>query len=255
MIGICKLCSQRKELQKSHAIGRSVFNRVLKPAANNLILHLSPKMDDIKYSSDQWDTYQLCSDCEQKINNKYENYSLNALRGKYQTIPKSVLKNGVLLSNLDNLRVKLYFLSIMWRAAESEHPSYAGISLRSDVSGYFRELFLNDRAVSEKIFNVRLRVVRDDEGLVDLKGLQQIIVAPHMYKTPNNIVFEMLFEGWLVEIYFKKPNHALLKQRGFLNNETCGYISPYVDFSEIPSLMQSLVKGKQLTERGKFKIR
>ena len=252
MIGICKLCSQKKELQKSHAIGRSVFSRILKPAENNLILQLSPKMEDIKYSSDQWATYQLCSDCEQNFNNKYENYSLNALRGRYSTILKSELRNGVFLGNLDNLRVKLYLLSIMWRAAESNHPSYANITLPPDVSSYFRELFTNKRTISEKNFSVRLRVVRDDEELIDLKGLQQIIVAPHMYKTPNNIVFEMLFEGWLVEIYFQKPNYALVKQRGFLNNETCGFMSPYVDFSEIPSLMQSLVKGKQLTERGKF---
>lgn len=255
MIGICKLCDQERELQKSHSIGRSVFSRVLRPAKNNLVLNISPRLEKIEYTSDQWDTYQLCGGCEKQFNNNYENYSLNALRGKYPTIPKIILTNGVFFSNIDQLKVKHYFLSIMWRAAESNHPAYSGIEICPEVSEYFKNLFLNNQEISPKIYNVRIRAVRDNAGIIDMQGLQKIIIAPYMYKTHNNIVYEMLFEGWLVEIYFKKPNYALIKKKGFLNNKTFGLIIPYVDFLEIPSLMQSFVRGKYLMDTGKFKLR
>ncbi|WP_018678249.1 hypothetical protein [Acinetobacter tjernbergiae] len=103
-ISTCKLCNELKELQRSHVIGKSVFRNMLKNGEHYAIT-TSLSENKIFRSNDQWTTPMLCSDCEQLLNNKYENYSLWALRNKQRGVKHREGPNCLIISNLNQYRV------------------------------------------------------------------------------------------------------------------------------------------------------
>lgn len=248
VIGVCKLCSKQSELQISHAIGRTVFNKVVSSTKNNMLLNISPRKQVIKSTSDHWATPQLCSDCEQLFNNQYENYSINALRGKYPSIKIINTNLGVSYRGLKQEKLILYFLSIFWRAAHSNHEAYKGVSIEKEMDQYLRGIFLNDSQINSRILNVRIRSLSDKIKFISKEGLQKLIISPFTYKTKVNLIYVMLFEGWYVEIFYKKPSFKIRQQYGFLGNGRQVVLVPYIDFLEIPELVRSLMHGKYISE-------
>lgn len=248
MIGICKLCDQSRELQKSHAIGRTVFNRILASTKNNVLLNISPKINVITNTNDQWDTHQLCSACESLFNKQYENYSIQALRGKYDSIKIIKTQLGVSYSGLKQEKIILYIISILWRAAHSKHSAYRGISMPEQLNDYLKFIFLGNKPILPNFLNVRMRILTDDMKLISHEGLQKVLISPYTYKEKNNVIYAMLFEGWYIEVFFLKPSFKDRQKYGFLGNGKPVFFVPYIDFSEIPELMKSLVHGKAIVE-------
>jgi hypothetical protein len=249
MIGICKLCDLEKELQKSHAIGRTVFNKVLASTSKNVLLNISPRKSEISTSNDQWDTYQLCSSCEALFNKQYENYSIQALRGKYDSVKITETRLGISFQGLKQERVLLYILSIFWRAAKSEHSAYDGVSIPEDLNKYLKYIFLENKDTLPNFFNVRMRAIDDKMQLMSKDALQKVLISPYVYKENKNLIYVMMFEGWYFEVFFLRPSFKERKKYGFLRNGKNVFLAPFIDFSEIPELMRSLIHGKAIVEK------
>jgi hypothetical protein len=143
----------------------------------------------------------------------------------------------------------MYILSILWRAAKSEHPSYRGVSIPDELDKYFKYIFLENKDVLPIFFNVRMRVLDDKIRLISQEDLQKILISPYSYKTNENVIYVMVFEGWYFEIFFFKPSFKKRKVYGFLRNHKNIFLAPFVDFSEVPELLKSLVLGKSIAER------
>lgn len=54
-LGICKLCCEKKELQRSHVIGKTVFSRILRKSVGNAGISICLKDKKISKSNDTWD--------------------------------------------------------------------------------------------------------------------------------------------------------------------------------------------------------
>ncbi|MDV2439923.1 hypothetical protein QR665_10630 [Acinetobacter gerneri] len=248
MLGICKLCDQEKELKKSHAIGRTIFNKVLASTDKNVLLNISPRKSKILSTNDQWDTYQLCADCEALFNKQYENYSIQAIRGKYDSVQITETRLGRSFQGLKQEKVIMYVLSIFWRAAQSNHPAYSGVTIPDELNKYLKYIFLENKDVLPNFFNVRMRAIKDEMQLISKEGLQKVLISPYVYKENKNVKYVMLFEGWYFEIFYLKPSFKERKKYGFLRNGKKVFLAPFIDFSEIPGLMRSLVHGKAITD-------
>ena len=244
MIGICKLCDQKKKLQKSHAIGRTVFNKVLSKTNNNTLLNISPRSMRITQTNDQWDTYQLCLECEGIFNRQYENYSINALRGKYDSIKLTKFASGWSFNGLKQEKILHYVVSILWRAAHSTHTAYKDVAIPDELNLYLKDVFLKDKEILPNFLNVRMRILKDYLQLISNEGLQKILISPYAYKTKNNVLYVMMFEGWYIEIFFLKPKFKERRKLGYLRNGKNIFFAPYIEFSQVPGLMQTFLHGK-----------
>jgi len=60
----------------------------------------------------------LCEDCE-KIINKYETYFANVWY-EQQKLPKKIVNDRIVLTDLDYTKFKLFHLSVLWRASGSK---------------------------------------------------------------------------------------------------------------------------------------
>lgn len=123
MASICKLCDSASQLQKSHAIPNSIFRRLFKANSGKAIL-LKTGAGDIQYTNDSLATPQLCSKCERLINEKYEKYSIDILRGGRNSAIET--SNGIIFSGIDANKLRMFFIAIFWRAANSTHAKYSG---------------------------------------------------------------------------------------------------------------------------------
>jgi len=255
MMNFCKLCGEYKELRQSHAIGRTVFNHVLRETKNKLLLNISLRNKKIFKSGDHWKSYQLCEGCESIFNEQYENYSINGLRGKRKNIEVKQLSLGISYKNLDQEKVNLYFLSILWRASQSKHESYQ-IEIPKEVSDYLKYIFLNNKDLNDKIFYTRLQILYDKENILSKDVLKKIICAPYCIEKNNNLIYIFIFESWYIEIFLKKPNFNQRKKYGFLRNNKNIVLFPYIDILDIDeSLIEVFSKRiREIKEKENFNL-
>ena len=89
-------------------------------------------------SSGEWEGGLLCSDCDNRLLGGYESYASKAIYGgKLQEDESPVCNNyinkeGVQFSTCTNIsyaKMKIFLLSILWRASISSRPLFSEISL------------------------------------------------------------------------------------------------------------------------------
>ncbi len=127
---ICRYCDLNKTLIKAHIIPEFFFKKL---RGNDMLLKVSagerPKSSPIG----AYDTRILCGSCDGRFSS-FESYSANlltdppqsAVEVKEQGLGK---RTGYVIPNYNYKLLKLFFLSVMWRASISTLPFYSKISL------------------------------------------------------------------------------------------------------------------------------
>ncbi|NWK52174.1 hypothetical protein HYG89_06315 [Acinetobacter sp. SwsAc5] len=124
--GDCVYCGNFGKLERSHVIGNTVFSKILKDSENGHAIKISLSAEQkIGKSNDSWAKEMLCNTCESKFNSEFENYSIYLLREKQPGVIVSKFSSGVSFQKVDTKKIFLYVLSILWRAAYSDHKAYA----------------------------------------------------------------------------------------------------------------------------------
>lgn len=204
--GICKLCLSKAELKNSHAIGDSVFKKIYRKKSNSgKAISLTLDDENIRYSSDSWSEHQLCNSCEILLNTNYETYSLGVLRGKNVKVDKISL--GIKFSNINQHKFILYFLSILWRAANSNHDSYKNVVITDLDNEYLRAAILSNSKIPSGKFSIKINRVIDytkNQGFSS-NSIKELIVSPfcRIYEKDkvDNISVCFMFEGFFIEIF------------------------------------------------------
>ena len=253
--GKCALCFAVTELRRSHAIPDSVFKRITKENNGQAISFNGDDASLVDYSSDSWWEYQLCGNCEQHLNLSYERYSLSAIRAGKGKILKHDF--GITFSEIDILKVQLFFLSIFWRAANSKNEAYQKIYIPEPWNNDLRTHLLNNTRVPLRFMAVKISrlIDRSVESGFSLQVLKNVIVSPFFRKlSDRKFSFCFLFEGFFIEIFM--PGYTL-KQRiakGVINPLNKTIVAPYLNIFDIPEILNLLVVGYKKNQEGKVKF-
>jgi len=200
---VCKLCLNETDIQRSHAIANSVFKKIFRTNSGKAI-SLTRDERDISYSSDSWWDHQLCSTCEKYLNEEYEEYSLKVLRGN--KVGVKISDGGLLFTKVNLNKFNMFFLSVLWRAANSSHSAYKKIVILNADNEYLRLAIKNNTPVPIGRFTVKIDKLIDKklDGF-DSESIKQIIVSPycrvHETTRVNNISVCFTFEGFFIEIF------------------------------------------------------
>lgn len=244
-LGICKLCNQEKELQRSHVIGKTIFSNILRESEGNYAIDISINNQKISKSNDTWDSKLLCKDCESFFNRKYENYSVYVLRKKQNGVHTCESKHGIYFRNVNQYRIILYLCSIYWRAAHSSHIAYQGIKITSEVSQYLINVFNGRFILHPRLVSARIRLISDDTKTFTDDRLR-MIVNPYNRIKGKGFVFSMAYEGYFFELFINASNFKERQQSGFLNKASNSFFVPKVDLLEIPEIAMCLAQGIQI---------
>ncbi len=147
-VGKCNLCLQERPLlKKSHIIPDFIYRE-------SNIYHKDHTIHKIdltqsfrgnvtkrgKQRSGEYEGSILCQNCDGKIIKEYEDYAKVILYGKESSNVNKLLYSfsygEIAVENIDYRKLKLFFLSILWRAAISSRP-------------FFKEIILDEKKLEE----------------------------------------------------------------------------------------------------------
>jgi len=162
---VCQLCKQDAPLVKSHIIPRS-FYRIVKNRGNNELNILSNIANEHPKKS-RIGIYDkiVCESCE-RLFSPWDDYTQALLLRKISNQIPLIVDNQVLayrLEGSDYHKLKLFFISLLWRASVSSHKFFSKIQ-----TGRFEPLL--NKAIRENdpgnnnFFSVNLAKFNKDLG-------------------------------------------------------------------------------------------
>lgn len=153
----CKLCNKDKTLIKAHAIPEAFFRQLRKGEIAPKILSNIPGVHAKKSPIGVYDSAILCQACEDKFA-AWDDYGTKTLINKIDTYPLVTEdKNAIACrkEHYDYRKLKLFFISVLWRASVSTHDFYSGVKL-GPWENIAKELILNNNPGTEYDFSIVL---------------------------------------------------------------------------------------------------
>ena len=215
--GICKLCLQPARLRKSHILPKMAYAEVIDKKAHPRMVVVRDVVDgqisDKNQQTGYWE-WLLCQSCETQFS-KYETYASEHLFRSQLAAPANPKELLVRLDNLQYQPLKLFLLSILWRASVAKGP-------------YFRCLDLGPQHEE----NLRRMLRAEDPGQADEYGcvitpllpepvipVDGIVAMPARTRVDghNGCLFQ--FRGFAFQFYVSRHRIPGGIQQAFLNPE------------------------------------
>ncbi len=221
----CKGCYQSKKLVKSHIIPESFF-RQLKSGVKPLrilsnIIGIFPKKSPIGI----YDPKILCQECE-NIFKIYDDYGFKVLvqnEGDQEKLIQDGKLIGYRINNIDTDKLKLFFLSVLWRASISTQPFYSKINV-GDLEDTLKEMIWGGCAGGKHDFSFVLAKFDD-------QGVGKSILDPHGEEWSGVSYYRFYMHGYVLYIkcdiqetspewsrFIPSDNSLILISRGNMEN-------------------------------------
>jgi hypothetical protein len=252
--GICHLCRSPTELCRSHALPKSLFKELTRNFGGKAIAITDDATTLIQYSSDTWDRHLLCAACEDKLNKSYDEYGMAVLRGRLASLRRG--ETGMTFQSIDRQRLRMFFLSILWRISVSSHHSYSNIDLPSHWQAELHEALLKGKRVASSRFHVaiyRLRDTTPSQGFSE-EDLESIVMAPFARGYNCFISVCYLFHGFFVETFLPRLPKQEVGKPGVLTGTGEVFMTPYLEVLDVPEVMILFAQGLRKHETGLSRI-
>jgi hypothetical protein len=165
----CRFCKQSKMLCKSHITPKWLF----KDRGTGSFFQIG-EGDPFKRSIPEgWKEYLLCKDCEDHMG-VYDNYASEFFRSaaSWQLATPHDFRLWVVRS-FDYKTLKLFFMSILWRASVATIPAYQYVELADDELTRLHEMLWTHDPGDVQDFTALINKREPMEN-----GLEKITVAP-----------------------------------------------------------------------------
>ena len=208
----CKLClAQNVKLVKSHIIAKSIHalsSRSENPAQVK-ILSADPGKPPQKLPSGIYSNF-LCANCE-SIFQKWEDHALLFFKKNYE-LPLPTSLPFIKLENFDSQKLKLFFISILWKADASTHDGYSRVNIGQKHREKLRQMILNHEPGSWNDWAVFLERYNSDRP--SASGMR-----PAQKGKINNITFYVFYMAGF-KVYIKCDNRRIEEEKIhlFINN-------------------------------------
>lgn len=242
-IGLCRLCLQQKSLCDSHALPNSLFNYILRRNSGKAIVITDDATSPARNSFDTWEVELLCVECERKLNSNYDAYGMAVFRGHRGSVHANA--DGVDFLNIDRRRLRMFFLSVLWRISVSSHPNYSNIALPYAWEEDLRRAFEEARSIPDSRYSVAIYKMRDSTPVDGFSNedLRSIIAAPFGRSYGSFISVCFPFLGFFIETFFPRIPAEYAKRRGVLHGRSPVLSVPYVEVLDIPEIMRIFVRA------------
>ena len=229
---ICRLCLASSELRESHIIPHWVFGSIRDETLDNRFYELHNKLD--KTIQDGPKEYLLCNDCEQKIG-RYEKYFKEAIHLSRHGIEIRHNQQCAVIDNLDYRKMKLFFLSLLWRMSISSRPEFENVCI-GDNEETIRKMIVTEEPGKSFEYSVNAVI-----PLINGK-MQEAWSTTAFVSETQPTVYAILIGGILYYISSARQNRSFLPEPllsflpELLLNESGRWIMALADVNSIPCL-------------------
>lgn len=235
----------------SHALPNSAFKYIFRQSEGKAVVLTDDSQTPIKTSSDSWSDYLLCLVCEKKLNDEFDQYGIAVFRAEKGNA--KIIDEGVSFSDVDKQRLRMFFLSLLWRISISPHDSYRNIDLPYALEEELRGALFEGRKIRGSLCAVAIYRLRDSTKTSGFsqEALREIIASPFTRKYQNGQVsICFLFFGYLVEIYISKLLAKYFSRSGIIGGEGTIFLAPYQEILDVPEIVSILAKAIQKHDVG-----
>jgi hypothetical protein len=221
----------------------SAFKYIFRRSEGKAIVVVDDAATPAHYSSDSWDVPLLCLECERKLNAQYDGYGIGVFRGAVGASAR--LDAGVRFSGIDRQRLRMFFLSILWRVSVSSHESYGKIDLPVEWEDQLHESLQRGTNLPASAFTVAVYRLADSSGPKGFSNetLRNFIAAPFARRYPTFVSICFLFLGFMVEIFLPKLPAQHKGQPSVLVGNSPIFLAPYQEILKVPEIMNLFVHG------------
>ena len=158
---ICKLCERERKLIKAHIIPKKLYNPILKASSGESprVYVVGTEKKSQQSQNGIYDPDILCRECDGDLIGSWDNYGQTLLlsspsRENY-TVDEAGKLAGYKIDTFDYNQLKLFFMSILWRAAITSDQFFAQVQLGS-WEDKLKKMILAQDPGSENDFSVHL---------------------------------------------------------------------------------------------------
>ena len=234
MLGVCRLCKQRRELRRSHIIPEFMFRPLYDERSRALELDgASGRRRTLQKGLYE---HLLCDSCEGILQREERYFSV--LWFQRDPLPDPVQDLYVERRAFDFERFFRFHLSVLWRASVAQSSQFAAVSL-----GPFEERFrrflcgeVEDLDVEPSIFGFVLRRPKTHELW------QRIVLAPVRSRPSGRVTYTFVFGGCAWKYCVSSsgsafPTSLQLKRPGSI-------ILPVIDYTKEGSIARAWEKWR-----------
>ncbi len=128
---VCKFCNNERSLIKAHVIPAGFFRRLRSGNQAPTMLTNQPGEFPKKSPVGVYDNTILCRNCEGQFGD-WDDYTQKLLQDEPwngRKLFSDLQLIGYEVPTFDYTKLKLFFISLLWRASASSHPFYGRVSL------------------------------------------------------------------------------------------------------------------------------
>ena len=164
----CKLCGKDKKLVRAHIIPKSLWKPLFDEQPPQIHSN-APTVDDKKSLVGVYDTGILCAQCE-SIFSPWDDYAQKLLLAK-PSENNYVMENGQRIAyvetSIDYAKLKLFFISLLWKAAVSNHYFFSRVNVGS-FEPQLRRMILKGDPGDPDTFAIMMAKCEDRLGTIVL---------------------------------------------------------------------------------------
>lgn len=213
MIGICKLCKQEKELiKKSHIFPDFLYKNMFDQnhRIRQITIDIETRDEVVKNPpTGEYEGGLLCANCDNVIIGQYETYVSNLLMcanlkdNEKPELINIVNQEGIEFlecNNVDYKKLKLFLLSLLFRADISSRKTFANVQLGA-YNDKIRKMILDGNPSNDKDIGIVILSWNNDN-----KVTKDYIFQPTRHKINGRTHYVLILLGYLIIFYVSPDN-------------------------------------------------
>ncbi len=188
----CRLCNRSDlEMAKSHIIPRALVHD-LRADKKHLLVVDTATGDNSHTQSGDWDDDILCRACEASFS-PWDSYAVDFFRSEPTNIfGSNSIAQWFEVNNHDYSKLKLFFISLIWRASVTTRPFFSAVSL-----GPYEAIAANhiqtSNPGSQDDFPVTINKFGQSQAAA---GAERVHAAPTRLRKAGHIAYAFIFSGY-----------------------------------------------------------
>ncbi len=237
----CAFCDNEKPLCDSHIIPLGIWR--LKDTGSGFLevsteSHLKPKR-----INKGWFQKLLCLDCEGYFGKHFDDFGRNFFADADSWTPITLGPGATFfeIKNADSIKLKLFVLSVLWRASVATQEPFADLKLLPRQEQRLKEMLLKEDGGSKFEFGTTIFKYVDDG-----RNLHRVAVAPRMFRASGCVRYaEIHFNEFACRINVSNQKDEARFDKFWLD------LSEPVRIMEVSSAKKIDVAQKTLTDQYK----
>jgi hypothetical protein len=223
----CKFCLEDKKCIKAHIIPNSLYEPIFNVGKGMLILSNKLEIYPKKQHTGIYDENMVCEQCERLFSklDDYANSFFSAMISEDSFIIENNEKVAYIIKNYDYNNLKLFLVSMLWRASISSQSSFFDVNI-GPFENQIKEMIKNNDPGDENTFSFIL--TRYDNSLASRANLSPL--RGKWYDSDINCYVFYLF-GWKCFIKVDQ-RHPPEDMRFFMAKPHQPLIVLYLNFSK-----------------------